>query len=429
MSEFTANPQQRSQEHQELVAYKQNLIASSMELTETQLAQEKELFDLGERWDKNHKDIEHEAAQKKVTVLELLDSEVPSLEKNGVKIPVDAALLSLKGINIRSNRRDGIEATNMAKLKEPDMQLVGYSVQRGIQGSFLGFHDLYDAGTSISDYAVDSTQRPSARDPRLRRRMYIARLPLAMTAARVIPEMKSTFKLTQFVPDKSGQKGVYEIAENQPTPRTAAQVKEWQGGMRTLKGGLDFSVENVQEGEYTLEALTAWAAEWSVNVEIIMVKDCTDKIANGAPTKDIDWASLSEDDILKIANTFLFTNEDYAITTLAMSDEATYNKYAKVARATQYRESMRSDLGYATGRDNFRMAMDRNVFAHPGGGIAVDNALGWDAGKTINVHTRPVNATRSMIITFDPEFYCFRWGVKFGTAFELQEGTPRRLFN
>ena len=199
--------------------------------------------------------------------------------------------------------------------------------------------------------------------------------------------------------------------------------------MRTLKGGLDFSVENVQEGEYTLEALTAWAAEWSVNVEIIMVKDCTDKIANGAPTKDIDWASLSEDDILKIANTFLFTNEDYAITTLAMSDEATYNKYAKVARATQYRESMRSDLGYATGRDNFRMAMDRNVFAHPGGGIAVDNALGWDAGKTINVHTRPVNATRSMIITFDPEFYCFRWGVKFGTAFELQEGTPRRLFN
>ena len=429
MNEFTATPQEAAKEHQELVGYKQNLIASSMELTEAQLAQEKELFDLSERWDKNYKDIEHEAGQKKITVLELLDSEVPSLEKNGVKIPVDAALLSLKGINIRSNRRNGIEATNMAKLKEPEMQLVGYSVQRGIQVSFLGFHDLYDAGTSISDYGVDSTQRPSARDPRLRRRMYIARLPLAMTAARVIPEPKSTFKLTQFVPDKTGPKGVYEIAENQPTPRTAAQVKEWEGGMRTLKGGLDFSVENVQEGEYTLEALTAWAAEWSVNVEIIMVKDCTDKIIDGAPTKDIDWASLSEDDILKIANTYLFTNEDYAITTLAMSDEATYNKYAKVSRATQYRESMQSDLGNATGRDNFPTAMNRNVFAHPGGGIAADNALGWDAGKTINVHTRPVNATRSMIITFDPEFYCFRWGVKFGSAFELQEGTPRRLFN
>ena len=425
MNEFTANPQA----DKELVAYKQGLIADSMELTEVQLAQEKELFDLSKRWDANHKDIEYEAGQKKQTVLELLDSEVPSLEKNGVKIPVDAALLSLKGINIRSDRRNGIDATNMAQLKEPDMRLVGYSVQRGIQSSFLGFHDLYDAGTSISDYPVDSTQRPSARDPRLRRRMYIARLPLAMTAARVIPEMKSTFKLTQFDPDDSGQKGVYEIAENQPTPRTAANVIEWTGGMRTLKGGLDFSADNVQEGEYTLEALTAWAAEWSVNVEIIMVKDCTDKIRTGAPTKDIDWASLSEDDILKIANTFLFTNEDYAITTLAMSDEATYNKYAKVARATQYREAMTSDLGTATGRDNFRSAMDRNVFAHPGGGIAVDNALGWDAGKTINVHTRPINATRSMMITFDPEMYCFRWGVKFGTAFELREGTPRRLFN
>ena len=429
---------------EQLIAHKQQLINNAVELTEKQIAQEQELMQLNQQWTKHYKDMEAEAAGKQKTVVQFLNGEVPEIKKDGRVYPAISALLNLRGIYLSSNHARGIEATNLQGMTEADLAISAYAVGYGVQRAYQGFRDLYDAGTGISDYPVDSTQRPSTRDPRLHRRDIINRLPLAMTAARVIPEDKSTFKITEFVPDASSPNGVYEVPDQTPTPATTARVLQYEGGMRTLKGGLDFSALNIQEGDYTLEAATAWAAEWVVNAEEVIVLDCTTKIKNGipavgstpaqapaAPTTTLTWSNLSNADLRKVANVFLFTKENYNITTIAFSDETTYNKWADIDRSKQTQDANRSDMGVATGRDNFPMAADRDIFAHPGGGIAVDNALGWDAGKTINVHTLPgmLEANRALIVKQDPDMFCFRWAIKFGTQFELKAGTPRRLFN
>ena len=428
----------------QLIKHKQDLISAAVDLTDHQIAQEQELLQLNEQWTNHYKDIEKQAAGKEKPVTKFLNDEVPEIKKGHRVIPAISALLTLRGIYLKSNHALGIEATNLQGLTDADLALSGYAIGYGVQRAYQGFNDLYDAGTGISDYGVDSTQRPSTRDPRLHRRDIISRLPLAMTAARVIPEEKSTFKITEFVPDKESPNGVYEVPDQTPTPATTARVIEFRGGMRTLKGGIDFSALNIREGDYTMEAATAWAAEWVVNAEDVIVLDCTTKIKDGipavgstpaqapaAPQVTLTWSNLTNTDLRKVANVFLFSNENYNITTMAFSNEATYDKWADVDRSKQTQDANRSDMGVATGRDNFPMAADRDIFAHPDGGIAADNALGWDARKTINVHTLPgmMEANRSLIIKQDPDMYCFRWALKFGTQFELKAGTPRRLFN
>ena len=428
---------------EQLIAHKQALISGAVELTDKQIAQEQELLQLNERWTKQYKDIEVQAAAEDKSVPQFLNGEVPEIKKGHRIIPAISALLTLRGIYLTSNQALNIEASNLQGLTEADLALSAYAIGYGVQRAYQGYNDLYDAGTGISDYAVDSTQRPSARDPRLHRRDIISRLPLAMTAGRVIPEEKSNFKITEFVPDASSPNGVYEVPDQTPTPATTARVIEFQGGMRTLKGGIDFSALNIREGDYTMEAATAWAAEWVVNAEDVIVLDCTTKIKDGipavgsapaqaaaAPQVTLTWSNLTNTDLRKVANVFLFSNENYNITTMAFSDETTYDKWADVDRSKQTQDANRSDMGVATGRDNFPMAADRNIYAHPNGGIAADNGLGWDAGKTINVHTLPgmMEANRALIIKQDPDMYCFRWALKFGSQFELKAGTPRRLF-
>lgn len=416
-------------EYKELVRTREQEIADNAILSDSQLAQEHEIFQLKDRWDREWKDMQREAASKKQSTIQFLNGEIPPLEKNGRIIPAHAAMLSLKNIYLKDDKSNGIEATNMVKLTDADMALVGYGIQAGVIASFNGFKDLYEPGTAISSYPVDSTQRPSSRDPRMRVRKYIARLPLSMTAARVIPEMKSTFKITEYVHGNKSNNGVHHADEMQAIAVATATVKEWKDGMLPCRGALGFSEKNINEGEYTLQALNTYAAEWSISVERVMVKACTDKIKDGAPQKTLNFSSLSDDDRLKIALAYTFSNVDYMITTLAIGDEATYTKYAKVPRDGDTEEPTRSDSGRATGRDNFRAAADRDVFAHPDGELATDTMLGWDAGETINVHLLGMSQTSSMERKQNPDMYCFYWGVEFGTAFERESGDPRILFN
>lgn len=420
---------QSREEHAELLGFREQEIADNAVLSDMQLAQEHEIFQLKDQWDRNWKDIQQEAAEKKKSTIQFLNDQIPTLEKNGRIIPAHAAMLSLKNIYLKDDKLNGIEATNMVKLTEADMALVGYGIQAGVMASFNGFKDLYEPGTTISSYPVDSTQRPSERDPRLRMRKYIARLPLAMTAARVVPETKSTFKITEYVHTEKSNNGVHHSDEMQTIAVATATVKEWKEGMLPCRGALGFSMKNINEGEYTLQALNTYAAEWSISVERVMVKACTDKIKDGATEKTLNFSSLSQDDRLKIALAYTFSNVDYMITTLAIGDEATYTKYAKAPRGDDTQESSPSDLGTATGRDNFRSAADRDVFAHPDGQLAVDTILGWDASETINVHMLGMNQTSSMERKQNPDMYCFYWGVEFGTAFERESGDPRILFN
>ena len=373
--------------------------------------------------------MQREAAGKQQSAIQFLNDEIPTLEKHGRIIPAHAAMLSLKNIYLKDEKKLGIKATNMVNLTESDMALVGYGIQAGVMASFNGFKDLYDPGTAISSYPVDSTQRPSERDPRLRMRKYIARLPLSMTAAQVIPEMKSTFKTTEYVHTEKSNNGVHHASELQTIPISTASVKEWKEGMIPCRGALGFSEKNINEGEYTLQALNTYAAEWAISVERVMVKACTDKIKDGAPEKTLNFSSLSNADRLKIALAYTFGSEDYMITTLAIGDEATYTKYANVPRDADTEEPSRSDTGRATGRDNFKAAADRDVFAHPDGELAVDTILGWNAAETINVHLLGMNQTSSMERKQNPDMFCFYWGVEFGTAFERESGDPRFLFN
>ena len=417
------------EEYAELVRHREQEIADNATLSDMQLAQEHEIYQLKDRWDKNWKDIQEEATSKNQSTIQFLNDQIPTLEKNGRIIPAHAAMLSLKNIYLKNDKRNGIEATNMNKITEADMALVGYGIQGGIMASFNGFKDLYEPGTAISSYPVDSTQRPSERDPRMRKRKYIARLPLAMTAARVVPETKSTFKTTEYVHGEKSNNGVHHADELQSIAVATATVKEWKEGMLPCRGALGFSVKSINEGEYTLQALNAYAAEWAISVERNMVKACTDKIKDGAPEKTLNFSSLSDDDRLKIALSYTFKNVDYMITTLAIGDEATYTKYAKIPRDGDTEEPTQSDSGRATGRDNFRAAADRDVFAHPDGGLAVDTILGWDASETINVHMLGMNQTSSMERIHNPDMYCFYWGVEYGTAFERESGDPRILFN
>ena len=369
--------------------------------------------------------------------METLNKEIPAIEKDGKQIPAHAALMAARKIFMCDNSELGRRATNMQGLTEADMKLAGYAVQHSVMHNFKGFNDLYDPGTGIGSYDVDSTQRPSERDMRLRGREFVARLMLSMTAARVIPETKSTFKMTEYDHAKStddstdGNGVVWHNDENTPTPESTASVKEWNRGMTPCKGALKFSKKNVSEGMFTMQALTKYVAEWAVYAEIIMVKTCTDDIRTRGtiPTETLDFANLDNGDLLKIANYYTFQNLDYMIRTLAFSVQATYEKYANINRSGQYQEPATSDTGMATGRDNFRMVADRDVFAHPNGGIATDTGLGWDAAKTINVHMLGTDQQSAMAMQNNPMMYCYYWGIEFGTAFEREDGSPRVLFN
>ena len=429
MNQFGQSPEEYQREYAELVKARSQEIADNAVLSDVQLAQEHEIFQLKDRWDKEWQDIQRQAATDKKSTIQYLNEEIPTLEKNGRIIPAHAAMLALKNVYLKDDKMKGVESTNMLNLTEADLALVGYGIQAGVMSSFNGFKDLYEPGTAISSYPVDSTQRPSERDPRLRMRKYIARLPLSMTAARVVPENKSTFKITEYVHGEKSNNGVHHADEMQTIAIATATVKEWTEGMLPCRGGLGFSMKNINEGEYTLQALNTYAAEWAISVERVMVKACTDKIKNGAPEKTLNFSSLSDDDRLKIALAYTFSNVDYMITTLAIGDESTYTKYAKVPRDADTEEPSRSDTGRATGRDNFRAAADRDVFAHPDGELAENTILGWDASETINVHMLGMNQTASMERKQNPDMYCFYWGVEFGTAFERESGDPRILFN
>ena len=412
----------------QLMARKASL-ADQATLTDVELAQEEEVRVLTERWDANYPDIQHQATQEKCRTVDILNNEIKGLEKDGVPIPADAAILAHKKIYFKNDRKKDIRATNMVALSPSDLHLVSLSLNRSIHAQFIGFKDLYDQGSAIADYAVDSTQRPSQRDPRLRARKYIARLPLSMTAARVIPEDKDTFKMTEVDHDKSSNNGVFNIDENQPIPLSTAKVFEWKEGMTPYRGGLQFSRKNIDQGEYTLQALNNYAAEWTISVERLLVTACTDKIkGSGITPKTLTWSSLSIDDLLKIALTYTFTDKDYMITTVAISEETTYIKYAKIDRSKTVQDASESDMGAAAGRDNFQSAANRDVFAHPDGNIGTDKALGWDASETINVHMLGMNPTSAMEETKNPAMVCFFWGLEAGTAFERQNGDPRVLF-
>ena len=421
------------QEHDERVAERTQAIGGEAAAHDLDIAQEQEILKLSERWNKEHPDIEAEAEQKEKPVVEVLNSEIPAIEKDGKPIPAHAALMAVRRIFMCDNRELGRKATNMQGLTEADMKLAGYAIQHSVMGNFKGFQDLYDPGTGIGSYDVDSTQRPSERDARLRGREFIARLPLSMTAARVIPETKSTFKMTEYDhPDSADGSGVvWHNDENTPTPESTATVKEWNRGMTPCKGALRFSKKNVSEGMFTMQSLTKYVAEWAVYVEIDMVKTCTDDIRTRGtiPTSNLDFSNLSNDDLLKIANYYTFQNLDYMIRTLAFSDQTTYENYANIPRGVQYQEPAMSDTGMATGRDNFRMVADRDIFAHPNGEIASDNALGWDAAKTINIHMLGTDQQSAMAMQNNPMMYCYYWGIEFGTAFEREDGSPRVLFN
>lgn len=427
------NANQFAGQHRRRVGEHMQSIGNEATPHELDIVQEQEIMKLSEEWNKDYKGIEEQAKTEDKAVVEKLDEELPTIEKNGKKIPAYAALMAARNIFMCDNRELNRKATNMGQMTEADMALAGYAIQHSVIKNFKGFHDLFDPGTGIGSYDVDSTQRPSERDARLRGREFMARLPLSMTAARVIPETKSTFKMTEYEHPTSadGTGIVWHNDENTPTPISTATVKEWQRGMTPLKGGLKFSKKNVSEGMFTMQALTKYVAEWAVYAEIDMVKTCTDDIRTRGtiPTETLNFTNLSNADILKIANYYTFQNLDYAIRTLAISVQATYEAYANVDRSSQYQEPATSDVGSATGRDNFRMVADRNVFAHPNGEIAANNILGWDAMKTINVHMLGTDQQSAMVMENNPMMYCYLWGVEFGTAFEREDGSPRVLFN
>ena len=432
------NAQDRLREHRKQVAERTQAIGDEATVHDLDIQQEQEILQLSDRWDKDHKDIEAEAEQKEESVVERLNGEIPVIEKDGKEIPAHAALMAVRRIFMCDNRELGRKASNMQGLTEADMKLAGYAIQHSVMNNFKGFNDLYDPGTGIGSYDVDSTQRPSERDARMRGREFVARLPLSMTAARVIPETKSTFKMTEYDHAAStnssvnGNGVVWHNDENTPTPESTAVVKEWNRGMTPCKGALKFSKKNVSEGMYTMQALTKYVAEWAVFTEIIMTKTCTDDIRTRGtiPTENLDFNNLDSNDLLKIANYYTFSDLDYMIRTLAFSDQGTYENYANIGRTNQYnRSSDGSDLLTATGRDNFRMVADRDVFAHPNGDIAANTALGWDAMKTINVHMLGTDQQSAMAMTYNPMMYCYYWGVEFGTAFERDDGSPRVLFN
>jgi hypothetical protein len=271
----------------------------------------------------------------------------------------------------------------------------------------------------------------------LRGREFMARLPLSMTAARVIPETKSTFKMTEYDHGVStggsvdGNGVVWHNDENTPTPESTGVVKEWDRGMTPCKGALKFSKKNVSEGKFTMQALTKYVAEWAAYTEIIMVKTCTDDIRTRGtiPALNLDFANLTNSDLLKIANYYIFQNLDYMLRTVAFSDQTTYENYAEIDRGRQYQEPAMSDTGSATGRDNFRMVADRDIFAHPNGDIPANEGLAWDASKTINVHMLGTDQQSAMAMQYNPRMYCYYWGIEFGTAFEREDGSPRVLLN
>ena len=418
-------------EHERQVAERTRQLGEESAAHDLDIVQEHEIMKLSEDWNSNHQDMEAEAQEKEQPVVELLNEKIPTIEKNGKEIPAHAALMAARKIFMCDNRELGRKATNMQRMTIADMKLAGYAIQHSVMGHFKGFHDLYDPGTGIGSYDVDSTQRPSERDMRLRGREFMARLPLSMTAARVIPETKSTFKLTEYDHPSStdGTGIVWHNDENTPTPVSTAVVKEWNRGMTPCNGALQFSRKNVNEGEFTMQALTKYVAEWAVYTEIIMVRTCTDDIRTRGtvPSLNIDFNNLDTGEILKIANYYIFQNLDYALRTLAISDQTTYENYAAVNRSDQYQEPAMSDTGTAAGRDNFRMVADRDVFAHPGGGIAANNILAWDAAKTINIHMLGTNQQSAMVMEHNPPMYCYYWGFEFGTAFEREDGSPRVL--
>ena len=425
------------EEHRKRVAERTRALGSDATVHDLDIVQEQEILKLSDRWSDNWQDLQVEAAEKKQSVVETLNNEIPPIEKDGKEIPAHAALMAVRKIFMCDNRELGRRATNMQGMKPADMALAGYAIQHAVQNSFKGFHDLYDPGTGIGSYGVDSTQRPSERDMRLRGREFMARLPLSMTAARVIPETKSTFKMTEYDHGVStggsvdGNGVVWHNDENTPTPESTGVVKEWDRGMTPCKGALRFSKKNVSEGIFTMQALTKYVAEWAVYTEIIMVKTCTDDIRTRGtiPTLNLDFANLTNSDLLKIANYYIFQNLDYMLRTIAFSDQTTYENYAEIDRSRQYQESSMSDTGTATGRDNFRMVADRDVFAHPNGDIAANNGLAWDASKTINVHMLGTDQQSAMSIRYNPDMYCYYWGIEFGTAFERENGSPRVLLN
>ena len=424
-------------EHKQRVADLSQAIGDDATPHDLEVLQEREILELSDRWKKNHRDIEAEAEKNEESVVETLNKEIPDIDKDGKRIPAHAALMAVRRIFMCDNRELDRKASNMQGLTEADMKLAGYAIQHSVMHNFKGFQDLYDPGTGIGSYDVDSTQRPSERDARMRGRDFVARLPLSMTAARVIPETKSTFKMTEYDHAQStdnsvdGNGVVWHNDENTPTPESSAVVKEWNRGMTPCKGALKFSKKNVSEGMFTMQALTKYVAEWAVFAEIIMTKTCTDDIRTRGtiPTENLDFNSLSNEDLLKIANYYTFRNLDYMIRTLAFSEQATYEKYAQIDRGVQYQEPAMSDTGSATGRDNFRMVADRDVYAHPNGEIALDTALGWDASKTINVHMLGTDQQSAMAMQNNPMMYCYYWGIEFGTAFEREDGSPRVLFN
>ena len=224
--------QDRLDEHEKRVAERTQMIGDDATAHDLEIVQEHEIMKLSERWDKEHPDIEAEAEEKELPVVELLDSEIPDIEKDGKKIPTHAALMAVRRIFMCDNRELGRKATNMQGLTVADMKLAGYTIQHSVMHNFKGFHDLYDPGTGIGSYDVDSTQRPSERDARLRGREFVARLPLSMTAARVIPETKSTFKMTEYdhPTTDDGTGVVWHNDENTPTPESTAtsdRMESW----------------------------------------------------------------------------------------------------------------------------------------------------------------------------------------------------------
>ena len=422
------------EEHRKRVEERMAELGSASTVNDLDIVQEQEIFKLSKRWDNDWQDIQAESEEKDQSVVETLNNEIPTIEKDGKEIPAHAALMAVRKIFMCDNRGLDRKATNMQGLKPADMALAGYAIQHAVLGNFKGFHDLYDPGTGIGSYGVDSTQRPSERDARLRGREFMARLPLSMTAARVIPETKSTFKMTEYDHPEStdGSGVVWHNDENTPTPESTAVVKEWNRGMTPCKGALKFSKKNVSEGMFTMQALTKYVAEWAVYTEILMVKTCTDDIRTRGtiPTLNLDFNNLDNTDLLKIANYYIFQNLDYMLRTVAFSDQQTYENYANINRLRQYnQDSSVSDTGMATGRDNFRMVADRDIFAHPNGEIAANNGLAWDAAKTINIHMLGTDQQSAMAMQYNPMMYCYYWGIEFGTAFEREDGSPRVLLN
>ena len=123
----------RKKDHEIRLMARQASLADQATLTDVELAQEEEVRVLTKRWDANYPDIQHQATQEKCRTVDILNNEIKGLEKDGVPIPADAAILAHKKIYFKNDRKKEIRATNMVTLSLSDLHLVSLSLNRSIR--------------------------------------------------------------------------------------------------------------------------------------------------------------------------------------------------------------------------------------------------------------------------------------------------------